>query len=125
MFSLPVFSILAAASAALQPVAAEDPDLHCMAAYLFAAGIMQDDKTVSGEEKAQVATLVTYYLGKLNARFPGIQLGDAMQRLTMSEGYGQAVIQQDVTRCNIEVDRWSGELQAMGEANRAAAPTGH
>lgn len=120
-----MFSILAAASAALQPVAAEDPDLHCMAAYLFAAGIMQDDKTISGEEKAQVATLVTYYLGKLNARFPGIQLGDAMQRLTMSEGYGQAEIQQDVTRCNIEVDRWSGELQAMGEANRAAAPTGH
>lgn len=120
-----MFGLIAAAAAALQPVSAEDPDLHCMAAYLFAAGVMQDDKTVSGEEKAQVATLITYYLGKLNARFPGVQLGDALQRLTASEGFGQAVIQQDITRCNIEVDRWSGELQAMGEANRSAAPAAH
>ena len=106
-----------AAAAASPVIAPEDPDLHCLAAYLFASGSME--ASASEAEKAQVASLVTYYLGKLHGRFPGQSAQMALRGLVSGPGFDGETIQRDVERCNAEVDKWSAELASVGSGFEA------
>lgn len=108
--------------ASAAPIPAEDADLHCMAAYLFAAGSLDSEADVTAAEKAQVATLVTYYLGRLHARFPGQSAEQALRGLVGAPGFDGEMIQRDVLRCNAEVERWSSELASVGSNLGIADP---
>lgn len=101
--------VAAAASPAIAP---DDPDLHCLGAYLFASGSMEG--SASEAEKAQVASLVTYYLGKLHGRFPGQSTETALRAMVSGPGFDGETIQRDVQRCNAEVEKWSAELASVG-----------
>lgn len=108
-----------AAATAVPAIAADDPDLHCLGAYLFASGSME--ATASEAEKAQVASLVTYYLGKLHGRFPGQSAEAALRVMVSGPGFDGETIQRDVQRCNAEVDTWSAELAAVGSGMESPA----
>lgn len=104
--------IALAAATASPAIAPEDPDLHCLAAYLFASGSME--AVASEAEKAQVASLVTYYLGKLHGRFPGQSAETALRAMVSGSGFDGETIQRDVLRCNAEVEKWSAQLASVG-----------
>ena len=107
-----------AAATAGPAIAPEDPDLHCLGAYLFASGSME--ASASEAEKAQVASLVTYYLGKLHGRFPGQSAEAALRAMVSGPGFDEETIQRDVLRCNAEVEKWSAELASDGSGVESA-----
>ncbi|HMP55201.1 MAG TPA: hypothetical protein PKD92_01340 [Novosphingobium sp.] len=112
--------LVLAAAAASPVIPSEDPDLHCMVAYLYASGTIEAE--ASEAEKAQVASLVTYYLGKLHGRFPGQSAEAALRVMVSGPGFDGETIQRDVLRCNAEVERWSADLAAVGSGAEPPHP---
>jgi hypothetical protein len=113
--------LLAAAAAAQSPLSA-DPDLHCMAAYLVAAGNAKDDATISAEDRAGLQSIVMYFFGKLDARRPGADLRSELTRLVDAQNYLDDY-RADIRRCSTEAEARGKYLQSFGEAPQAAPAT--
>ena len=135
-----MLTLLAAAAAAAQPAPAApaDPDVRCMAAFLFAVGRMSDDPKASAEDKNAATTMVMYFFGKVRARMPGVDLKGQIKPLV--EAMDADLLVQYALACGW-VLAWahakggSGELsiagylgskdrfdEAMGDFSRTALP---
>ena len=116
-----MMTYLLAAAAATQPVQGADPDLHCMAGYLIVAGDNSPQAAMSAEDRAGVQSLVMYYFGKLDARFPGADLEGSIKSVIQSPGYG-AQVKADLERCNAEATSRGKYLEAFGDGKDPASP---
>ena len=121
-----MLTMLAAATMAMQPAAAAvaptDPDVHCMAAYLVAAGNMGDDATATAEDKAGVQSIVMYFVGKLYARAPRLDLKAEIDRVLHAPGYAQNGLRPDIERCSIEAMERGKYLESFGGDAQKAPP---
>ena len=110
--------LLAAAQAGAAPPAAADPlgaDLRC----LMALSVMADQ--VPQAQRNDVMSVAIYYLGRVNARAPTLNLAE---RLT-AEAPGFDAMGAEATRaltlaCAQEVERRGRELEAAGRAAESA-----
>ena len=109
--SLALAAALAAQS--LVPLSNNDPDLRCLAAYLYVSGKLEEDRTATADDKSGVALLVTYYLGKLEGRNPDYDLARAVKALTKSAGYDETRIMADAETCNADVETWTRKLDTL------------
>jgi len=105
--------IAASAAAALQP--AGDPDVRCMAAYLFAVGQMADDPATTAEDKAGGTAIVMYYFGKIRGRMPATNVKTEIKRLVESPTYLTVELKPDLERCGAEYEQRGKELDAFDD----------
>lgn len=84
--SLALAAALAAQS--LVPLSINDPDLRCLAAYLYVSG-------------------------KLEGRNPDYDLARAVKALTKSAGYDETRIMADAETCNADVETWTRKLDTL------------
>jgi hypothetical protein len=120
-----MLTVLTAATMAMQPVAAvvpSDPDVRCMAAYLVAAGNMGEDATATADDKAGVQAIVMYFVGKLYARSPQLDLKNEIDRLLHSPGYLQTGLKSDIERYSVEAMERGKYLESFGESGQKARP---
>ena len=96
----PVSAPPAVATAA--DIARTDPDVRCLSAYLLALGRMQQDPQTSGEDKASVSTIVTYFLGKLDGRQYRGDIKAEVERVIAIPEYVTSQIKPDIDRCGAE-----------------------
>ena len=119
------FAAIAAAS--LQPVATEadlsqDPDLRCMVAMSLAIDGLEDDSSVTAEEKSGIISIFMYYLGRIDARLPGIDYVKEVSRLVENPNYLRSHLRPDLLRCSAEAQQRGKALQEMGEALQKRVP---
>lgn len=113
MLSLLAAAVLQAQAAAPPPAA--DPDLRCMAAYLFVVGQLTDDPGAGAEDKAGATTMVMYFFGKVRARTPASDIKSEIRRLVETPGYLDRELKTDLDRCAAEYTRRGEELRAFGD----------
>jgi hypothetical protein len=116
-----MMTFLLAAAAAAQPVVSTDPDLHCMAAYLVAAGNSNDDPSVSAEDKAGIQSIVMYFFGKIDAKQPTADIRGEINRLIESPGYAK-ILRPDIERCSAEAATRAKYLESFSEEAETAKP---
>jgi hypothetical protein len=122
-----MLTVFAAATMAMQPAAATagvstDPDTHCLTAYLVAAGNMGEDATATAEDKAGVQSIVMYFVGKLYARSPRLDLKGEIDRLLHAPGYLQNGLKPDIERCSVEAMERGKYLESFGDDPQKAPP---
>ena len=113
--------LLAVSAASAVPALSTDPDVHCMAAYLVAAGNSKDDASVTADDKAGIQAIVMYFFGKLDGRKPGADLKADIMGLVASPTY-PAILRPDIERCSAEAEARGKYLQTFGEDAETAAP---
>lgn len=113
--------LLAAAAATTGPALSTDPDVHCMAAYLVAAGNAKDDASVTPDDKAGIQSIVMYFFGKLDGRKPGADLKADIMGLVASPTYA-TILRPDIERCSAEAESRGKYLQTFGDEAETAAP---
>ena len=105
------FTLIAAATAASQPLEpVVEADLRCVTALLYAVGEAGEKK----DEKSSglLIAAVAYYVGRLDARSPGLDYGGHIKRLASSPEFGKQ-LSGEIQRCAVE----SGTaMQAVGNA---------
>jgi hypothetical protein len=120
-----IMFLLAAAAATgpatTTPALSTDPDVHCMAAYLVAAGNSKDDASVTADDKAGIQAIVMYFFGKLDGRKPGADLKADIMGLVASPTY-PTILRPDIERCSAEAEARGKYLQTFGEDAETAAP---
>jgi hypothetical protein len=109
--------LVAAAVAAQQPPAAAlvDPDVRCMAAFLFAVGQMTDDPKASAEDKNAATTMVMYFFGKVRGRMPDLDVKAQIKPMVEAPSYLPLELPRDIQRCGAEYELRGKELGAFGE----------
>ena len=110
-----MLSFLAAAAAAAQTPAVplDDPDLRCVVAVATVSSMAES--SASEEEKAGLIAIFMYYLGKTDARYPGIDYVAEIKRVIESPGYLEKSFAADVKRCSQEAMARGKALEDMGE----------
>jgi hypothetical protein len=120
-----MFGVIAAlAAAAQQPKPVDDPDFHCMVAISMVLGRMAESPAASAEDKAGVTAVFMYYVGKIDARFPGLDYAGQMSALLARPGYLASELQPDIARCGQEATTRGETLEEMGKALQQSAPLG-
>lgn len=109
-----MLSLLAAAAAAASTPAG-DPDVRCMAAYLFAVGQIGDDPSASAEDKAAATTMVMYFFGKVRGRLPKVDVKAQIKPLVEAPAYLTSELKPDLERCGAEYEQRGKELEAFGD----------
>lgn len=113
------------AAAAQAPQAArplsDDPDLRCMVAISLVIGTA-DGTPADSAEKASMASIMMYYVGRIDARFPGIDYVREVKRLVEAPGYMENKLAADLERCGSEAEARGKLLQDMGEELQRTAP---
>lgn len=98
-----------AASSATPELSAEDrADANCLAAISIVA------PNVKEEDQAGLASILTYFLGKLKGRHPEIKLADVMTP-DLLEAVADN-IQAEAMRCSQEGAEMGNDLKATGDA---------
>jgi hypothetical protein len=113
-----MLSLSLAAALAAQPTAATpavDPDIRCMAAYLFAVGQMADDPATTAEDKAGGTAIVMYYFGKIRGRSASTDVKNTIKRLVEVPTYLTAELKPDLERCGAEYEQRGKELDAFDD----------
>ena len=114
--------LLAAAAAAGattgQPAVSSDPDVHCMAAYLVAAGNSNDDPSMSADDKAGIQSIVMYFFGKIDAKRPGADIRGEINRLIDAPGYAK-ILRPDIERCSAEAEVRAKYLESFSQEAEA------
>jgi hypothetical protein len=112
-----MFAFLTAAAATVaQPAPLpSDPDLRCMAAYLVAAGQMDDDPSATAENKSGAQSIVMYFFGKIHALQPQLDVKGEIMRLIGSPEYLGSGLEADLARCSAEAIERGNYLQSFGE----------
>ena len=113
--------LLAAAAASAAPAPSTDPDVHCMAAYLIAAGNTKGDASITADDKAGIQSIVMYFFGKLDGRKPGADLKADIMGLVASPTYA-TMLRPDIERCSAEAEARGKYLQTFGDGTETAAP---
>lgn len=108
-----MLSLLAAVAAA-SATPAVDPDVRCMAAYLFAVGQIGDDPKASAEDKAAATTMVMYFFGKVRGRLPTADVKSLIMPMVEAPTYLSDELTPDLERCGAEYEQRGRELQDFG-----------
>ncbi len=110
-----VFSLIAAVAAASQPLEAPaEADLRCVAAMLYAVGDASEKK--DERSTGLLIAAVSYYVGRLDARLPGLDYAAHIKRLASSTEF-EKQLSGEIKRCATE----SGmAMQAVGKAAQGA-----
>lgn len=111
-----VFSLIAAAAAATQPLEpAAEADMRCVAAMLYAVGEAGEKK----EEKkvGLLIATVSYFVGKVDVRTPGIDYAGHIKRIGGSAEFGKNLT-MEIQRCAMEAGT---AMQNVGKAAQASA----
>ena len=104
------FSIIAAASAAVVPLdQASEVDLRCVAVFANALSATTDDKQIA----AYSASLL-YFLGKIDGRQTGFDLGAQLYRL-ISLAEFRTKMDSELNRCKGEVGNRSTAMITAGQ----------
>ncbi len=116
-----LLSFAGAVVLAAQPVPqmADDPDLRCLAAVGFAAGALSQRNDPKAAER--VSSVMFYFLGRLKARFPAIDLNREVLALVQRPGFAQT-LQQETRRCGLEAQARAADLQSLGRQLQGISP---
>lgn len=102
---LSLFLAAALSAPAVDP--ATEADLRCVAVFAISAGKAPDDK------KAGLAAGVMFFLGRIDARSPGIDLEANLRRIAASET--TASFQADAARCGPIIEAHGKALTEIGQ----------
>lgn len=112
MMLIPVLAslTLAAQQAPLNP--AVEADIACVASLSAASTALPK------EEQMSIAPLVTYYVGRIDGRSPGLDLEKALIRQLegKSEAELNSFVQSNAQRCGNEMIALGSRLQALGKS---------
>ena len=100
----------AAAASSVQPGSKVDQDLHCLAAFSLVGD------SAKGEDKPSIMIIAMFYVGRLDAEAPGLDLEDALADVISAPGYRASSFQADIARCSAEMEAKAGELKKVGKA---------
>ena len=109
-----------AASASAAEITRE-PDLRCVAAVSAALGIMGERKDADAETMSGLTAVFMYYLGKVDARHPGLDYAPPLAALMNAPGYA-AALPDDLKRCGTEAEERGRTLRILGEQLKAMPP---
>ncbi|MEQ1494336.1 MAG: hypothetical protein ABL912_01060 [Novosphingobium sp.] len=87
-----------------------ESDLRCLATFSVMAGMNKDPAN-----DTILALGGYYYVGKIEVRGPGIDLGKELNRIWSSSGYDKQY-RADFDRCIVEVQSWGKKLIKIGES---------
>jgi hypothetical protein len=105
---------LASAAAPLAP--ADAADLRCVAAF---AAIGGGGAELSVEQRSGIASLVMYYIGRLEGRGNGVDLERGLTALLEGDGL-EKLMREDAPRCGSEAQAKGSVLTAVGKRLEAA-----
>ena len=100
----------AAAASSVQPGSRTDQDLHCLAAFSLVADSAKD------EDKSSVMTVAMFYVGRLDAEAPELDLESALAKVLSAPDYRDSSLKADIARCSVEMQSKGTELQKVGKA---------
>ena len=93
-----------------------------MVAMSLAMDGLSGEGTTAGPGEAGVIAIFMYYLGRIDARLPGIDYVAEVSRLVESPNYVPRKFRADLQRCSGEAQRRGAALKEMGEALQRRAP---
>lgn len=116
-----MMTLLLAAAAATAPVPdlTRDPDLRCFMAVAYALGALPDEKDPAIE--ASLAAVMMYYVGKLDGRWPDIDLKKQVTRMIQLPSFRRA-LPAEMQRCGKEAEDRGAALQDFGQYLQGIAP---
>lgn len=108
-----IWTLAAAAGAAfVQPGTQLDRDLRCVASLSIAGDSAKDDE----KTQAGLMLLMMYYIGRIDAQAPNLDLEGALRAVVSRPGYLSSGMAADLQRCSKEMENRGAELQAVGDA---------
>lgn len=115
-----MFSLAAAMALAAEPTpdVTSDPDLRCFVAIAFATGSVKDGDAAA---LAGLASIMLYYMGRLDARFPGFDYKRELTRLIKLPAFRRE-LPADMQRCGKEAEDRGTALQDLGAYLKGIAP---
>ena len=107
-----IWSIFAAASlVAVQPGTPLDQDLHCLTAIANTLGVAKTE-----EDKSSLTAVMFYFLGKVDAAAPELDLEKAIVAVASSPNFMTKQLPTDLKRCGTEMGSRGQQLSAIGAA---------
>ena len=106
----PIFAA-AAAAAAIQPGTPLADDLHCLTAIANTLGVAKTE-----EDKSSLTAVMFYFLGKVDASAPGLNLEKAIVAVATIPDYASKQLPVDLKRCGGEIGSRGQQLSAIGAA---------
>ncbi|MBC2664542.1 hypothetical protein H7F51_03300 [Novosphingobium flavum] len=106
------------AVAAPKPV--DDADLRCVAAVAAMIGTLDENKA-DPEVVSGLTAIFMYYLGKVDARYPGLDYAAILTALLSAPGYDRQ-LPVDLRRCGGEAEERGAMLKDLGERMKSAVP---
>ncbi len=100
----------AAAASSVQPGSKVDQDLHCLAAFSLVGD------SAKGEDKLKVMAVAMFYVGRIDAEAPGLDLEGALANVISAPDYQNNSLKADMERCGTEMQSKGAELQKVGKA---------
>ena len=118
---LSLFAVLAFAAQPAAPKLSEDADFRCLAVVAVTLATVpkqsaDDFKAVSG-----LSSVFMYYLGRLDARYPGFDYVEAFKGLDTDTGFVSRFA-EEAQRCSNDAERRSQQLQDMGRTLQSLPP---
>lgn len=112
---------LLAAVTSPAPVYTADPDLRCVAAVAAILGTVEETRDADPEMMTGLTAIFMYYLGKVDARSPGLDYAPALTALMGAPGYDRQ-LPADLKRCGNEAEERGAMLKQLGEQMKASVP---
>ncbi|HSX55331.1 MAG TPA: hypothetical protein VLG14_08540 [Sphingomonas sp.] len=102
--------LLTAQAAQLDP--SIEADVACVASFSYLTS------TLPKERQAEMAPLITYYVGRIDGKQPGVDLQAAILRQVAGKSGADlnSYVQSNTKRCGAEMVQMGNRLQAVGKA---------
>ena len=97
-------------AAAVQPSPETLSDLRCAAVFAYTAG------SVKAEDQPGVVGGFLYFLGKIDARSPGLDLQANLSGMLTQGDFKTAVLETDGMRCAKELGERGNEINKLAKA---------
>jgi len=111
-----MWSLLAAALLAVQPAPADlgqDGDFQCLAVVAVVLGTTPKESLEDLRNVTGLTAIFMYYLGRIDERYPGLDLMTAFKRLDDDEQFKRQ-FGETAARCSAEAEARGQKLQDMG-----------
>lgn len=120
-----ILALLPLLAAATPPVphpfvAVDDPDLRCMVAVSFVLGAASE-KGADAETIGGMTAVFMYFLGKVDARYPGEDLAKVFNQVVGRREY-ERQLPADLTRCGGEAEARGAALKQLGQELKGSVP---
>jgi hypothetical protein len=110
-----MISAIMAAAAAGAPVPADVADVRCVAVFSTLAGDGVPGVELSEEQKSGLASLVMYYVGKLEGRGNRIDIEASLLRELGPDDSLDRLVREDLPRCGKETESQGAMLTQLGK----------